>query len=204
MVIHERIIKFPVPNWDRIINSDLDSTSYCICYQYHFNSNNYGPYGFNTDNSLKIINQVFPELFFLNERSNDGNKLLTKTKEIKKNGVYLYGNEEEINSLDLELTKYYLAKNKNEIKLRKSLDQDPLPTEPLLLSLLKGNIYDSETIIKILNLDCGLFIKHHYSPEAGDTFILFDKKLITSFKTSALNYGIEFVEVNSIDDLKSW
>lgn len=202
--MYERIIKFPVPDWNRVISSGLDSMACCICYQYDFKENNYGPYGFNTDLSLKIINDTFPELFFYKKCSDNGKELLTNATGIKEKGVYFYGDNEKIRSLGVELDKYYLAKKKNEIKLRRSLASEPLPPKPLLSYLSSGQVYESDIIRKIIGAGHGLFISNHYMPEAGDSLILFDPHIISSLKNNALRYGVNFFEVNSIDDLKSW
>jgi hypothetical protein len=204
MVIHERIIKFPVPEWNRVISSDLDSIAYCICYQYDFTINNNGSYGFNTERSLKIIKGTFPDLFFYKRCKDNVKELLTNAVGVKEKGVYFYGANEKIKALSMEIDRYYLAKKKNEIKLRKSLAPELLPPKPLLLGLSNNQVYESDVIRRVIGAGCGLFISHHYMPEAGDSLILFDQHIVSSLKNNALRYGVNFLEVNSIDDLKSW
>ncbi|ANI30570.1 hypothetical protein PL78_12130 [Yersinia entomophaga] len=204
MVIKERLIKFPVPDWNRVISSDLDSIAYCLCYQYDVDINNYGPYGFTTSTSLKIINDTFPNMYFYKNADNSTNVKLISVGNVKNKGAYLYGSNEKIEHLSVELDKYQIIEKKNEIKMRKSLSLDPPPAKPLISNLSNNHGYESDVIKKIISFGCGFFIYHHYMPEAGDSFILFDRELVSSLKNCALNYGIEFLEVSSINDMKSW
>lgn len=197
MVINERLIKFPVPDWNRVISSDLDSMAYCICYQHSYTSENYGPYGFTTDKSSKILTSTFPNLFLCKEK-------LVSAKSISEEGIYLYGDNEKIKHLLSELNKYHLAVKKNEIKMKKSLPTEPAPVKPLLTDISKNHNYDSETIKKIINAGCGVLISHYYMPEAGASLILFDQDAASSLEKNALKYGITFNEVNSINALKPW
>lgn len=204
MVANERLIKFPVPDWNRVISSDLDSIAYCLCYQYDFGPNNFGPYGFNTDKSSKIIHDLFPNLFFYRKNAESDTSRLISTGTINSKGIYLYGDTEKINLLQIELDKYYLSKKKNEMRLKKNLNPEPLPSEPVLLGLEKKSEYRSDSIRAVINSGCGLFIHHHYIPEAGDSIILFDCYLESSIKNTVLNYDVDFLEVDSIDTLKAW
>ena len=148
MINNEKLIVFPVPNWNRIISSELDSMAYCICYQYGIDSNGFGPYGFNTEKAEKIISTTFPNLMFL-EKDNEGFISLKDTKIVQQFGIYLYGNSVKLESLKIELKNYYIEKKKNEIKFKKSLVPISLPTEPLIMSLLNKDQAQNLSLIHI-------------------------------------------------------
>ena len=203
MINNEKLIVFPVPNWNRIISSELDSMAYCICYQYGIDSNGFGPYGFNTEKAEKIISTTFPNLMFL-EKDNEGFISLKDTKIVQQFGIYLYGNSVKLESLKIELKNYYIEKKKNEIKFKKSMVPISLPTEPLIMSLLNKDQAQNDTIKKLVNSNIGLIFCHHYMPEAGLTLIMFEKKILLELKKNATYYKVNFVELSSIDEMKAW
>lgn len=203
MVNNEKLIVFPVPKWNRIISSKLDSMAYCICYQYGIDSNGFGPYGFNTEKAEKIISNTFPNLMFL-EKDNEGFISLKDTKTVQQFGIYLYGNSVKLESLKIELKNYYIEKKKNEIKFKKSLVPISLPTEPLIMSLLNKDQAQNDTIKKLVNSNIGLIFCHHYMPEAGLTLIMFERKILLELKKNATYYKVNFIELSSIDEMKAW
>lgn len=203
MINNEKLIVFPVPNWNRIISSELDSIAYCICYQYGIDSNGFGPYGFNTEKAEKIISNTFPNLMFL-EKGNEGFISLKDTKIVQHFGIYLYGNSVKLESLKIELKNYYIEKKKNEIKFKKSLVPKSLPTEPLIMSLLNKDQAQNDTIKKLVNSNIGLIFCHHYMPEAGLTLIMFERKILLELKKNATYYKVNFIELSSIDEMKAW
>ena len=203
MINNEKLIIFPVPNWNRIISSDLDSMAYCICYQYNIDSNGFGAYGFNTEKAEKIISNTFPNLMFLEKDSKDFVSL-KDTKIIQQFGIYLYGNSAKLESLKIELKNYYIEKKKNEIKFKKSLIPISLPIEPLIMSLVNKDQTQSYTIKKLVNSNIGLIFCHHYMPEAGLTLIMFEKKILLELKKNATHNKVNFVELSSIDEMKAW
>ena len=203
MINNEKLIIFPVPNWNRIISSDLDSMAYCICYQYNIDLNGFGAYGFNTEKAEKIISNTFPNLMFLEKDSKDFVSL-KDTKIIQQFGIYLYGNSAKLESLKIELKNYYIEKKKNEIKFKKSLIPIFLPIEPLIMSLVNKDQTQSYTIKKLVNSNIGLIFCHHYMPEAGLTLIMFERKILLEFKKNATYYKVNFVELSSIDEMKAW
>ena len=203
MINNEKLIIFPVPNWNRIISSDLDSMAYCICYQYNIDLNGFGAYGFNTEKAEKIISNTFPNLMFLEKDSKDFVSL-KDTKIIQQFGIYLYGNSAKLESLKIELKNYYIEKKKNEIKFKKSLIPIFLPIEPLIMSLVNKDQTQSYTIKKLVNSNIGLIFCHHYMPEAGLTLIMFEKKILLELKKNATHNKVNFVELSSIDEMKAW
>ena len=203
MINNEKLIVFPVPNWNRIISSELDSMAYCICYQYGIDSNGYGPYGFNTEKAEKIISNTFPNLMFL-EKDNEGFISLKDTKIVQQFGIYLYGNSVKLELLKIELKNYYIEKKKNEIKFKKSMVPISLPTEPLIMSLLNKDQAQNDTIKKLVNSNIGLIFCHNYMPEAGLTLIMFERKILLELKKNATYYKVNFVELISIDEMKAW
>ena len=203
MINNEKLIIFPVPNWNRIISSDLDSMAYCICYQYNIDLNGFGAYGFNTEKAEKIISNTFPNLMFLEKDSKDFVSL-KDTKIIQQFGIYLYGNSAKLESLKIELKNYYIEKKKNEIKFKKSLIPIFLPIEPLIMSLVNKDQTQSYTIKKLVNSNIGLIFCHHYMPEAGLTLIMFERKILLELKKNATYYKVNFVELSSIDEMKAW
>ncbi|KHN49262.1 hypothetical protein [Pectobacterium fontis] len=202
MVKNERIIKFPLPDWNEpfVLNDDLDA--YCICYQYDFDQNGFGPYGFNTDNGKKIINAVFDDnLYYLNKSNMEK---VTKSQLVKKKGVYVYSKQKPIGDLYCIFESYKKSCLKNEIKKRKSLPLSPEPIKPVVFKLMEGGQIYSKDIKEILDMGYGVFIINHYMPEAGDAFIFFDNDLYFLFKKCAMSLNVGCLVVDSINKLNSW
>ncbi|MFP1984442.1 hypothetical protein ACLEE6_08735 [Lonsdalea quercina] len=202
MVKNERVIKFPLPDWNEpfIFNDELEAC--CFCYQYDFDENGFGPYGFNTENGRKIINKVFDgDLYYLNKL--DMEKVKNK-QHLKKKGVYVYSRYRPAVDLYCIFENYKKNLLKNEIKKRKSLPLSPEPIKPAIIKLMEGEHVYSEDINEILNMGYGVFIINHYMPEAGDTFIFFDDDLCLLFESCAIKLNVSCLVVDSINKLNPW
>lgn len=204
MVRNERLIRFFMPVGSELINQPAKLPAYCVCYQYDFDLNGYGPYGFETDKSQLIIRDTFQDVYCCQEDGKGDFFSVFKENNTNKKSLYLYGNGELISALDVELKKYRLAIAKNNIKARHLLPSETLPSKPLLLDVRKDGIYQSEVLEVLIKLNCGVFIRHSYTPEAGEVFILFDESVWDEFKSNAIRQKIEILEVLSVNDLKSW
>ncbi|MCG8708044.1 hypothetical protein JHU04_001245 [Brenneria sp. 4F2] len=113
---NERIIKFPLPDWNKPFVSNDDLDAYCVCYQYDVNEYGYGPYGFDTENSKKIIDKVFDDDLF--QLSESGMEKISNVKLMKKKGFYVYSKLSSVVSLHCEVESY--KKSFLKIKLKKT------------------------------------------------------------------------------------
>lgn len=202
MVKNERVIKFPLPDWNEPFISNGDLEVCCFCYQHDFDQNGFGPYGFNTENGRKIINEVFnDDLYYLNKL--DVEKV-AKNQLLKRKGVYVYSRHAPVVDLYCIFENYKKNLLKNEIKKRKSLPLSPEPIKPAILKLMEGDRFYSEDIKEILSMGYGVFIINHYMPEAGDTFVFFDDALCLLFERYAMKLNVGFLVVDSINKLNPW
>jgi hypothetical protein len=79
-----------------------------------------------------------------------------------------------------------------------------LPKKPLILGLYDENLYNTIVIKELISMGIQFYISEMYSPEAGSSLILFDKRLVEKIKCNASLCEVDFIEVDSIDDLKAW
>ena len=204
MVKAERLIKFPLPSQSGLISQSDTTLAFCVCYQHDFDSKGYGPYGFDTEKSKLIISDVFSSVYAFQKDNNNNFWSLCKATHFYKKTLYLYGNSEVISRLNDALENYKRVIAKNEIKARHSLPTEILPEKPLLLEVFKDEVYQLETLIKLISLKCGVFIRNSFAPEAGEAFILFDNSVWGELKSKAINQKVEALEVLSINELKPW
>lgn len=197
MVKNERLIKFPVPDWNRVTSEKFDVVITCFSYQYDFDENFYGPYGFDTPVSQDIIHSIFKNVYYY-----DGitNKFSTAST-FKKKGLYFF---DGFKQLKFEVENYQLALKKNEYKNKKGLESDVWPVKPFLVDSIRNDQFEDSFLLKLMNDNVGFFIVNHYSSEAGQCILVFSSELCCSFSDAAKKYNIEINEIESINVLKSW
>lgn len=197
----ERLIKFPYPKYCNCLESaqNLRYSPYCLCYQYDVDDNGYGAYGFNTIKSELVLKDLFNSLFYWN---ND-NIIEYQSLNIK-SGLYFYNDDAWVKSEMRNICSYNISLRKTELLRRKGINVISEPTKsPLLFNIYDGS-YKTDVLNDLLELNINLFISHLFTPEAGQSLILFDPSLILKIEQIAINKSIEFVKVKSIDELKSW
>jgi len=199
----ERLIFFSLPESQNIFYMDekLESQPYCICYQSEVNEYGYGPYDFTTKKAQELIKALFGDTYYW-----DATKLMTRLNYSIPLGLSFYGDSKIINELEKEAIKFLATKKKNEIfeKLKKPIQK--LPEIPLLFDLFayEKGLFKSASINKLLDRGGKFFIHTVFGPEAGDTYILFNKELIGKIECTANALGIEVVKKESINGLKPW
>ncbi|MGD8164541.1 hypothetical protein [Pantoea sp. FN0307] len=197
MVKNERLIKFPVPNWNRVTSKKFDDFFICLGYQYDFDGDFYGPYGFDTPASQDIMHSVIKSPYYYDDITNKF--ILSNT--LKKKGVYFF---DGFKNLKDEVENYQLCLKKNEIKIKKGLDSDELPAKPLLMQAINNGEFEDSLILKMMSDEIGFFIVNHYSPEAGQTILIPSEEFCGFFFEAAKIYNVQVVEVESINSLKPW
>lgn len=198
----EKLIKFPISEW--IVQSGrfkayLPSTAYCICYQYNIESNGYGPYGFLTEKSERLLSFLFTNLIFFSKEG----KTLDACSTLSRSGVYFYGNNND--RMNKQLAEYRKMLLKNKLRANKGLLEEASPEKPILL-----NLYDNDGGIKVSVINS--LIKEGYqflfncffTPVSGESMIIFDYKIWNRAIEYCKNNGIDFQEVDSVDNLKEW
>ncbi|WP_445495991.1 hypothetical protein [Photorhabdus sp. SF281] len=198
----EKLIKYPFPEWANVFTdvNKLIVEPYCICYQYNVTQNGYGPYGFLTDISQKIISNIFNELYFFDSTINS----LKKRENINKDGIYFYGENSENEKIMSEVYNYSHIILKNKFREKKGLPPISLPLNPVLLELYKDNLYRSEKVNELIRRDCGFIISDFYMPESGKTLIVFKPELWDEIVLLFEKEKVLFVELDSFNLLKAW
>jgi len=97
-MLMERVIRFPLPKYEDVFDSleNLKIKPYCVCYQHDVNENGYGPYGFHTEKSKRLLEDVFGKIVGLTEARR----------------MNFYGNLDEINTYIIEKKNYQNVKKK--------------------------------------------------------------------------------------------
>jgi hypothetical protein len=199
-MVKERIFEFSLPTYKQIFTQEnFSETPYCLCYQYDINDVGRGPYGFNTANSRKIIHSVFENLRYWNKKYS---QFIDHT-EIKKDGLYTYGDNSFFIKQQEYVNNYSLALKKKELLSKKGLTHS-LPQIPILSYLWKESLIDTSAVNLILKDSMQFFILDFFAPEAGKTLILFDKSIKKRIKEASALVNIDFYTVNQINDLPAW
>lgn len=86
MVTNERLIKISVPDFNEIITGEANPDAFCLCYQFDINSEGYGRYGFETEKAKRLINELFPCVYYYDERACS----LVKKSSFESPGVYFF------------------------------------------------------------------------------------------------------------------
>lgn len=194
---NERLIKFPLPNWNRITPVSFDGLIKCFCYQYDVSDSLHGPYGFDTKLSLEILHRAFRNAYYFDCNE----KKISEAIFLKKNGLYFYDN---FTPLINEFNLYQLAVKKNEYKIKKGMIPDNLPLKPDIVDANEEVIISERLISKLIREKVGFFIVNHYSPEAGQSILVFSEDLCVKLCEAAKKYNVNMEVVSSINDLKPW
>jgi hypothetical protein len=197
----ERVIKFPFPDWicDKFTREHkLYKTPYCVCYQQIIANNDYGPYGFSTEKSLKIIRNSFGSIFYVDDKK----ETIRKCDSINYDGIYLYG--AEIEGLIKEYNNYFALKLKNNIKIKKGLMAEPVGHEPILYHVIKNNTFDTGKVNTLSDRGCGFFLSKFNMPEGGQILFIFDSKIWSNIKLASVKEGVDSLELNSPNELRAW
>ncbi|EOH6334077.1 MULTISPECIES: hypothetical protein [Citrobacter] len=198
----ERLIKFPISEWmvqSGRFKTDLPSVAYCICYQYNIDSNGYGPYGFLTERSDRLLSILFTNLMFFSKEG----KTLDACSTLSKNGVYFYGNNND--RMNKQLVEYRKVLLKNKLRTNKGLLEETCPEKPILLNLYNdyGGI-EVSVINSLIEEGYHFLFDCFFTPVAGKSIIVFDCNIWDRAIEYCKNNGIDFQEVDSVDNLKEW
>lgn len=198
---YERIIKFPFPEWisEKFTqNQNLHKIPYCVCYQRIEGHEGYGPYGFTTEKSHKIITNVLGDLFYVDDKSQS----IKRAMNVNIDGIYLYGKKNH--EIIKEYSEYFSLKTKNKIKSKKNLPINPLPSEPVLHRGIKDGVFDSNKINILVDYDCSFFISKFNMPEGGQVLSFFDLIIWDNIKLESAKEDVEAIELNTSNQLKAW
>lgn len=198
----EKLIKFPISEW--IVQSghfktDLPSEAYCICYQYNIDNNGYGPYGFLTEKSKGLLSFLFTNLMCFNKEGQS----LDACSALSRNGFYFYGNNNE--KVNKQLAEYRKMLLKNKLRTNKGLPEEVFPEKPELLNLYDdyGGV-DVSVINSLIKKGYQFLFYWFLTPVAGGSVIVFDGNLWDRTVEYCKKNGIDFQEVDSVDNLKEW
>lgn len=197
MVTHERLIKIPVPDFNKTTTHKLDLDAFCLCYQFDLGDHGYGPYGFETEKAEEFIKKSFPNLYFFDKER----KELIEKERVDMPGVYLFENHKELKS---HLEKYKVLLKKNEILLRKGLSLNESKEKPLLWDVYEGDKISSSVLTGLNSIKCGFFIVNNYLPEGGKSLIFLNDCYLNRINLFVKELNLKFDLFPSIDSLKSW
>lgn len=196
----ERIIKFPLPKYKSCFSGEatLNKEPYCLCYQFNINKHDgYGPYGFETEKSQLILKRSLGEIYTWDVSKKNLIKLPVSNM---KQGIYIYENSETIGLLNKEVLSYLINERKKSI----GLGNIPMSSKPPLLDIVDNNQYRVSSLNQLIDRGIRFFIVSFFTPEAGNSLILFDDNLLDRIKENALQESVNVDEINSIDVLKAW
>lgn len=197
MVAHERLIKIPVPDFNEVIDNEITSESFCLCYQFNIDDSGYGRYGFDTEKAKDLLKNLFPDLYCYDDKI----KTLVKKKSLDSQGLYFFENWEKIKA---ELDGYKLTIKKNEILARKGMAIKNCNEKPRLFEVYENGKLSSNVVDELISLDCGFFIVNNYMPQGGKCLIFIDSSHLDKIQLAAKNMDIKFDDLPSIDSLKAW
>lgn len=199
--VNEKLIKFPISEWmlkASGFTKELPSSTYCICYQYDIDGNGFGPYGFSTIASDKLLSFLFSNIVFFDKSKNK----LDLCSKIDRRGIYFYG--DKTGEIDRKINKYNKLTLKNKLKINKGLPEDAHAEKPLLFELYSDNKIEVGVVKEIINNKFDFLFNFFFTPMAGQTLILFNEdiwgKAIGYCKDNNINTQV----VGSIDNLKAW
>lgn len=201
MVSVERMYIFPLPSWNNPIIGGGIGKLRCLCCQFDIDEHGYGPYGFSTERAREIIREVFGRLHYWDPITKD----LTAKDIPTKSGVYFYRNTDFIDTNQGELKKNKLVQKKNALLEKRGMQTLPIGELPILLKLYdKDEQVSGKTLDSILQKCDTLFIRHFYSPEAGEVLILFNDHIINYVEATAKQRGVELQHIDTINMLQPW
>ncbi|WP_326899435.1 hypothetical protein P8F81_14625 [Kosakonia cowanii] len=194
----ERLIKFPLSDWIAGINkfpAHLPTCAYCICYQYDWNEAKYGPYGFTSASSKKLLSFLFHELHFYNQNSLSLQPVLTPGN----SGLYFYG--ESVEEFNRRVVEY--KKEKLKRKLKSELPGLSIEASEIINIYKKDNV-SAVFLTHLVKNNYSFFFSCFLTPMAGQTFILFDNAIWEKGKSFCQQSGIQVYEADSVNELTSW
>ncbi|MFJ0492296.1 hypothetical protein [Citrobacter werkmanii] len=203
MVINanEKLIKFPISEWMLKANGftkELPSSTYCVCYQYDIDDNGFGPYGFSTIASDKLLSFLFSNILFFDKSKNK----LDFCSNIDKRGVYFYGNK--IGEIERQINEHSKLILKNKLKINKGLAEEVHAEKPLLFELYSDNKIEVDVVNEFISNKFDFLFNYFFTPMAGQTLILFNNEIWNKAVEYCKDNKIHTQEVCSIDDLKAW
>ena len=196
----ERLIRFSLPSYCNCIDSvqNLAQKPYCLCCQYDVNEYGYGPYGF-TDKGKAVLKSLFSDIYHWKD-----NNLVEYHSWNFRNGLYFYDEKTWVESHVKAINNYNLQQKKAKLLKDKGIDTDSNELIPPLLTGLSDGHFKADVLNELINQNVKFFISHFFTPEAGETFILFDPSLTTKLPMVAEKQSVEFCDVGSIDELCAW
>ena len=198
MVVHERLIKIPVPEFNEITTHKMNSDAFCLCYQFNLEGHAYGPYGFDTEKARVLIKKLFPNLFYYDKQ----NKSLIEKEKIDLRGVYFFENYE---NLRLDMEKYKLFIKKNELLLKKGMAiNNDNKSKPKLWEAYENDKLSLPVLNDLNSMQCGFFIVNNYMPQAGKSLIFLNRNYLGLIEAVAKELNINFECFPSIESLAAW
>lgn len=197
MVANELLIKIPVPHFNEIVDTKLDSKAFCLCYQYDIDKKGYGRYGFDTEKANNLISVLFPEIYYYDVEMLG----LVKKTSLTSTGIYFFKNWEEVKR-DLEKSKLNIKKN--EMLAKKGIAVPTCTQKPLLYEIYNDDKLSSRVIGELKKQGCCFFIVNNYMPQGGKCLIFMDETYLEFICSAAREQNIDFKSFPSIDFLKAW
>lgn len=193
MIKNERIIKLPYPDWIELIPKKFKSSFSCLCYQSNVDKNGYGPYGFDTNNSEMLLREVFDRISIWDKDK----KSFVHQGEINHcKGIFMYDSGiDHANEISKEIIQLKISNTKENIK-RKKLNL-PFKENTSLLKFIKENISIENFIEKKISFAVTGVSSNNY-------LVTMDDNIFKKIEDVSKKYGIEFITINSENDLKPW
>lgn len=198
MGINNYIVSFPYPSWSNLTDNDtgLIKKPYCICW-YELDEHNDITYGFKNITAKEFLKRLFSKVMLVSEDSYK----LHSPEGFKSRQVYFYDDNKEFNVLKNEIERYFLLKKKNELlKKRGMILKENVNDLSYMLFEING-VISSNAINSSLKKKVPLFLSCYFTPEAGETIVLFNEDVELKIRHIAINMGVIFKKYKYISEL---
>lgn len=191
------IVRFPFPDWSELTDNDGKLIKKPICYCWlQMGEDKEVTYGFDNEIASDFLKTLFPKFLMVDE---SGVKECLFNK-LPPGEICFYDDGERIEMLKKTFFEYFLNKKKNELlKKRGGRDENNVDINLMPLELNAG--VSSESINNCLKSNLPVLIMRFFTPEAGDTFVIFDEGLDSQIRKLAEKLGVKYEEYKDINEL---
>lgn len=198
MTKNNNIASFPYPEWSNLTDSDLAliKKPYCISW-YEINENGEVNYGFKNEDSKEFLKEMFFEVMFVDEAGYKTHSPIGLERGI----LFFYDDNSTYSTLKEVTKKYFLDKRKESLLLKRGVDDIVKSSKPKFISTQKKHQLPSSLINECLGEELPIMSISYFTPEAGESIVLFDETLKEKARKICLSMGIKIHNFNNIDQL---
>jgi len=196
MTKNSNIAIFPYPNWSNLTENDLAliKKPYCISW-YEISEDGDIHYGFKNEDAKNFLKEMFFEVMSVDEM----NYKIHSPIGLERGVIFFYDDNSTYSTLKEVTNTYFLRKRKESILLKKGMSDVVKSIKPKFISTQKKNSLPSSLINEYLEDEMPITLVTYFTPEAGETIVLFDESLKVKAKAICLSMGIKIHNLDDID-----